>query len=96
MIYISTVSEFEFLAGVKDENVRPIQYFFEKINISSFDSKAAVIACSIYKDLRSKNQIIEFRDIFIGATAIANDLPLATLNLNHFNRIDNLEVITLK
>jgi predicted nucleic acid-binding protein len=38
------------------------------------------------------NQIIEFRDIFIGAICLANNLPVCTSNTNHFNRIDGLEL----
>ena len=57
-----------------------------------FDSRAAAKASSIFKDLKSKNQIIEFRDIFIAATAIANDLPISTLNVAHFKRVKDLEV----
>ena len=57
-----------------------------------FDSKVAVRASSIFKDRKSKNQIIEFRDIFIAATAIANNLPISTLNVAHFNRVKDLEI----
>ncbi len=91
-IFTSTISEFEFLAGVKEERATSLKIFFDKIKIIPFDSKASVIASSIYKNLKSKNQIIEFRDIFIAATAIANDLPVITLNMSHFERIENLKV----
>jgi predicted nucleic acid-binding protein len=92
-IYISTITEFEFLAGVKEERTVSINSFFKNLEVIGFDSKAAIIASSIYKDLKSKNQIIEFRDIFIAATAIANRLPLSTLNIEHFKRVENLEIV---
>jgi predicted nucleic acid-binding protein len=93
-IYVSTVSEFEFLSGVKEENVSSLKTFFENINILPFDSKASIFASSIYKTLKAKNQLIEFRDIFIGATALTNQLPIATLNIEHFKRIDDLEIVS--
>ncbi len=37
--------------------------------------------------------MIEFRDIFIGATAIVHNLPLKTTNTKHFERIKELEII---
>jgi len=37
--------------------------------------------------------MIEFRDIFIAATCIVNDLPVRTLNKKHFDRITGLHVI---
>jgi len=42
-IYASTITEFEFLAGVKDESIRSLKHFFSKINLLSFDSNAARI-----------------------------------------------------
>ena len=75
-IYASTITEFEFLAGVKDERILSLKHFFSKINLLTFDSNAARKASSIYQDLKSRNQIIEFRDIFIAVTAIANNLPI--------------------
>jgi tRNA(fMet)-specific endonuclease VapC len=92
-IYASTISEFEFLAGVKGERVKSLKHFFNKINVIPFDSNASIIASSIYKDLKSKNQIIEFRDIFIAATAIANNLPVSTFNVEHFNRVKDLKIL---
>ncbi len=38
--------------------------------------------------------VIEMRDIFIGATAVVYDMPLATLNKEHFERIEKLQLIT--
>lgn len=93
-IYISAVTEFEFLAGVGDDNTRSITHFFESVTVCPFDSRASVIAGSIYRNLKSRNQMIEFRDIFIGATAIAQGLPIATLNEEHFKRIENLEMLS--
>jgi tRNA(fMet)-specific endonuclease VapC len=95
-IYTSTISEFEFLAGVSEDHAASLNKFFKKIDIIPFDSRASIIASSIYKNLKSRNQIIEFRDIFIAATAIANDLPAATLNENHFGRIERLKLLTVK
>jgi tRNA(fMet)-specific endonuclease VapC len=92
-ISVSSITEFEFLAGIKEERVRSLKYFFENLHILPFDSNAAMIASTIYKDLKGKNQIIEFRDILIGATAMANKLPLSTLNIDHFSRIENLTLI---
>jgi len=93
-IFTSTISEFEFMAGVKEDHATSLEKFFKKIEILPFDSKASIIASSIYKNLKSKNQVIEFRDIFIAATAIAHDLPAVTLNVSHFERIENLKLLT--
>ena len=40
-----------------------------------------------------KNKMIDLADIFIGATALANEIPIATLNYKHFERIANLNFV---
>lgn len=37
--------------------------------------------------------MIDFADILIGATALTHNIPIATLNTKHFQRIKKLEVI---
>ena len=37
--------------------------------------------------------LIELRDLFIAASALAHDLPLATLNIKHFERVDGLVLV---
>ena len=69
------------------------EMFYENVKIIVFDDKCAEKASTIVKQLKSKNQMIEIPDILIGATAIANELPLATLNKKHFERIENLILV---
>ena len=57
-----------------------------------FNYDTAMKSAEIYNDLKSRNQVIEFRDIFIGATAILNHLPVLTLNRKHFERIDGIKI----
>jgi tRNA(fMet)-specific endonuclease VapC len=42
--------------------------------------------------LESRGQMIGIEDVLIGATALANDLAVATRNLKHFDRISGLIV----
>ncbi len=65
------------------------------MEIIDFDMNTAKIASEIYRNLRRKNNVIEFRDILIGSTAIQYNLPIATLNLKHFERIDNLKIFSI-
>ncbi|KAF0238865.1 MAG: hypothetical protein FD181_588 [Prolixibacteraceae bacterium] len=37
--------------------------------------------------------MIDLADILIGATAMAYEMPIATLNLKHFERIENLNLM---
>jgi tRNA(fMet)-specific endonuclease VapC len=50
-------------------------------------------AITIYLDMLKANKIIDLADILIGATALTHNIPIATLNDKHFNRIKGLEII---
>ena len=47
-------------------------------------------------ELKAKNRLIEFRDIFIAATAHQHNLPIATLNGKHFECVAQITLIELK
>ena len=93
ILFLSAISKFEFLVGAKRTQIRQTKEIIGGFYILSFNSHVADVASDIAKKLRTKNKIIEFKDIFIAATAIANDMPLSTLNIKHFERIDALELI---
>ena len=39
------------------------------------------------------NKMIDLADILIGATAVTNNIPIATFNVKHFERIKALEIL---
>jgi tRNA(fMet)-specific endonuclease VapC len=85
---MSSITFFELQCGVKTErHVEDIDKLCKWIRIIPFDNEIADISSIIYQDLKRKNVLIEFRDIFIAATAIAENLCVATLNRKHFERI---------
>ena len=90
---VSIISEYEILIGANGEQADYLKGFFERIIILPFDKKANDIAIAITKQLKAKNQLIEIPDIFVGATAVANNLRIATLNKKHFERIPGLVII---
>jgi tRNA(fMet)-specific endonuclease VapC len=75
------------------EKMNDIKLLTNNIEVLSLSEKVARKAAEIYHQLRQSNQMIEFRDIFIGATCIVNDLPIKTLNGKHFSRINGLKII---
>jgi predicted nucleic acid-binding protein len=58
-----------------------------------FYDQITLEAARIFQHLRKNGKMIEFRDIFIAATAIVNNLPLITLNVKDFSRISGLALI---
>ena len=89
----STIVEFELYAGATDEQKRgDILAILNWCHLLPFTSEVAGVAATIYRNLRTANRVIEIRDMFIAATALAYDLPLMTLNVKHFERIEHLQV----
>ena len=51
------------------------------------------MAGTIFIGLRKQNNIIDYRDLFIGTTAVFYNLEIATLNLGHFENIPNIKIL---
>ena len=90
---ISAITEYEIYTGTTSEQVDFWDNFLEKTNVLSFDQTVAKVAVDLNKDLKRKRKLIDIADLFIAATAIANNLPFATLNRKHFDRINGLTII---
>ena len=90
--FISSITEFEFTVGSTQKNREFTDKLLKKLSVLPFNSDCVRIAVRIYHDLKLKNKLISLPDIFIAATAVANKLPLVTLNLKHFGNIDKLEL----
>ena len=94
--YISAVTFYELIMGATTKEKRgDIDKLTSEIPILSFNEEVAVKAGEIYHYLKKENKMIEFRDIFIASTCLVNELPIKTLNIKHFERIQGLEVIEM-
>jgi|SRR5882762_1844176 predicted nucleic acid-binding protein len=93
-LFISSVTLYELYIGAptKDKEI-DIRFLTEGLTVLPFSEKESIKAAQIYDTLKKNNKLIEFRDIFIAATCIVNELPIATLNKKHFQRIEELKII---
>ncbi|MFA5330636.1 MAG: type II toxin-antitoxin system VapC family toxin [Prolixibacteraceae bacterium] len=92
-IFISSVTLYELLMGaITPDKLTDIKMLTEEIAVLPFNEDVANKAAEIYHQLRKLNKMIEFRDIFIAATCIVNNLPVKTLNTKHFDRIIGLGI----
>ncbi|MCI0612120.1 type II toxin-antitoxin system VapC family toxin [bacterium] len=93
---ISVITAFEIKIGIQT----PVQQndydtLVQNLEVLPIDHACIDEAAAIYKELKPKNALIELADLLIGATAVSNTLPLATLNRKHFERIPNLTLVNL-
>ena len=90
---ISAVTEYEIYCGASLIQTNFWEDFLRKTEVLLFDKKVARIAVEINYDLKRKSKQIAIPDLFIAATAIANNLMFATLNKKHFNRVVGLKML---
>lgn len=90
---VSAITEFEFRVGSTAANQDFVAALLDLTPTVPFDSQCVHTAASIYRDLKATNRLIALPDLFIAATAVANSLPLLTLNLSHFERVGALALL---
>lgn len=92
-LFVSAVTVYELMMGAtNDQKKKDMEILLEGLSVLPFDEEVSMKAAEIYHNLRRRNLMIEFRDISIAATALIFQLPIKTLNKDHFQRIDTLEL----
>lgn len=90
---ISAITNYEVYSGATTAQLPFWDDLLQKINVLPFDQDVVKQAVIINKKLKQQRKQIDLADLFIAATAIAYDLPFATLNRKHFDRIETLEIL---
>lgn len=57
------------------------------------DEETALIYAGVVRDLRSQDRLIGTNDLWIGASSLRFRLPVVTADVEHFRRVEGLEVI---
>lgn len=90
-VYISVIAIFELF--LRDTNLNEIDVFRDKVKILDLTEESARRASSIFKTLKKKGKIVDFKDIFIAAICVENNCKLATFNKKDFENINELKLI---
>lgn len=90
---ISSITYYEIGIGNRDSHFDYWNNLADQLTVIPFDKLCSISAIEIYLTLLKNNKIIDIADILIGATALTHNIPIATLNNKHFERIKNLELI---
>lgn len=90
---ISAITHYEIYSGATAVQLSFWQNVLQRTKVLPFDEIVAQVAVQINNSLKQKRKQIAMADLFIAATAISNNLPLATLNRKHFDRIDQLTIV---
>ena len=90
---ISAITDYEIYTGASIGQIDFWNEFLQKTEVFPFDKSVAKKAVEINLQLKKKRKQIAIPDLFIAATAILHNLPFATLNIKHFERIEGLNII---
>ena len=90
---ISAITEYEIYSGATEVQIPFWNEILKRTKVLAFDKSVVKTAVEMNNDLKRKRKQINLADLFIAATALANDLSLSTLNKKHFERIESLEIV---
>ena len=90
---ISVITEYEIYSGATPSQLDFWEKILKNTSVLAFDQSVVKVAVKTNNNLKSKRKQIDLADLFIASTAIAHNLPIATLNKKHFDRIEGLQII---
>lgn len=106
LLHISSITVYEMNIGFErtkrkmsiqryKQLYKPWVEFISRMEIFSLGFKEAETAAKIYDILESQGQIIDDNDVLIAGIMLSNGIKkIITKNIEHFNRIEGLELIT--
>jgi tRNA(fMet)-specific endonuclease VapC len=90
-LHVSVITLYELhLGATTPSKQQDVTTLLRSMTLLPLTPAIAEEAAQNYRDLRSRNQLIGHRDLFIAATALVHNLPVKTLNQKHFSRIKGL------
>ena len=92
-LFVSAVAKYEVFVGVAEKDRDEWEMLFNRVIVLAFDDATIETARGVFRQLKRENKMIVISDILIASTAMVNDLPLATLNRDHFERIRGLRLV---
>jgi len=85
-LFISEITLYEFIRGRADY-IKAKERLEEVFTVVPLSNEVLLKATEIYRELRKRGELMDERDLLIGATAITLNLPLLTGNRSHFEKL---------
>lgn len=98
MLSTTSINAFELYYGAyktrkREKNVAAVRNLLSRLILLNFNYEASVKAGEILAYIESRGRIIDYRDLFIGVTALVNGFTLLTRNVKHFKYIPGLKLL---
>lgn len=92
-LFLSIVALGEFAEGFSSAEHPTVRMVRSQHTLLPVDEQAALLYSGIVRDLRSRGLLIGANDLWIASTSLRFRLPIVTADVEHFQRIDGLEVL---
>jgi len=96
LLSISIISYYEIVSGLQSidatKRITEFEKFCKLIDTINLDKASILASCKIYASLKKSGKLIDDIDILIAGIALSNNLVMVTDNIEHFGRIEGLEV----
>ena len=93
IINIPSIVLGEYGVGFQTETSNEITRLYKNHQILSVGVEESLIYSRIYRRLKKDGNLIASNDLWIAACALANQIPLVSRNLSHFQRIQGLKLL---
>jgi predicted nucleic acid-binding protein len=93
---LSVVALGEFAEGFANAEHPVVRIVREQHTLLSVDEETALIYAGLVRDLRRRGELIGTNDLWIAASSLRHGLPVLTGNVDHFGRIEGLEVVSYR
>jgi tRNA(fMet)-specific endonuclease VapC len=91
---IAAITAFElYLGHIKMRRKDRINDFIFQFTILPFNLDSAERSANIRASLEERGEAIGIPDILIAGICVSKNIPLLTLNIKHFSRVDGLKLI---
>ncbi len=94
-LFITEITLYEFVRGTK--NISKAKALLEEgFSVIFHDNPIIQKASEIWAQLKQRGEILDDRDVLIGAASAAKDLLLLTRNRKHYERLEEFGLVLLK
>jgi len=93
-VYVTFTTAGELAAGPRIDEREAWERFLQPFRVLPWTFDVAWEYGRVYRHLADDGRLIGANDLWIGATALANGMPLVTANEEHFRRIPRLRIRT--
>ena len=93
---LSAVALGELAEGYGDSEHPVLSALRHGLRILAVDEGVALTYGALTRKLRARGTLIGTNDLWIAATSLHHGLPLVTADVDHFRRVDGLQVVSYR